>query len=53
LYKLDIINNKINIFEEKIQFSSQYDINEECSIQFPLSTFNELILFEAKVKEKK
>ena len=50
LYKLDNIENRFDILEEKIQPSRHYN-DSEYDIQFPISTFTELINFEEQIKE--
>lgn len=52
LYKLDGIEIKINMLEEKMQFSCHsYDGQDECDIHFPISTLTELISFEDQLQE--
>jgi len=40
--------NMLNVFEEKIQFKYDED-NEECNIQFPLISIQDLTNFEEHV----
>lgn len=51
LYKLDTIENKLEIFQEKIQYQNQSSILQENNIQFPICTLSELILFEEQLQE--
>lgn len=48
LYKLDVIENKVNIVEEKM--TSTY-IDEECNIELPLLSTAQLALFEGQLEE--
>lgn len=52
LYKLDAVENKINILEEKMT-SYSIDMNEKCNIQFPLLSLSELTYFEGQLEEEK
>lgn len=51
LYKLDTIQNKITLLEEKI--SHPINISEESNIQLPISSQEELQLFEDQLEEEK
>jgi len=51
LYKLDTIENKLEIFQEKIQYQNQSSIIQENNIQFPICTLSELTLFEEQLQE--
>lgn len=53
LYKLDTIENKLEIFQEKIQYQNQSSIIQEENIQFPICTLSELTLFEEQLQEMK
>ncbi|XP_071652693.1 uncharacterized protein [Temnothorax longispinosus] len=52
-YKLDIMENRFNMLEEKIQFSCHDFDSQECDIHFPISTVTELISFEDQLQEIK
>lgn len=53
LFKLDTIENKLEIFQEKIQYQNQSSIIQEENIQFPICTLSELTLFEEQLQEMK
>ncbi|XP_011858100.1 PREDICTED: uncharacterized protein LOC105555682 isoform X3 [Vollenhovia emeryi] len=53
LYKLDNIENRINMTEEKMQFSYHTYDNDESDIHFPISTLTELISFEDQLQNTK
>lgn len=50
LYKLDTMQNKINLLEQKI--SHPININEELDIQLPILSQEELQLFEEQLGEE-
>lgn len=50
LYKMDRIDSKLHVFEENIQFKDN-EIGEECNIQFPLISLQELNNFEDQLQE--
>jgi len=52
LYKMDKCENILNVFEEKIQFRDNED-NEECNIQFPLISMQDLTNFEEQLQDSK
>lgn len=45
------MENRINMLDEKMQLSNNLD--EECNVQFPISTFVELMHFEKQLKNIK
>jgi len=49
---MDRCENMLNIFEEKIQFKDNED-NEECNIQFPLISIQDLTNFEEQLQDSK
>lgn len=53
LYKLDVIDNRLNMLEEKMHFSRHSYVSQECDIHFPISTLIELTSFEEQLQEIK
>ncbi|KMQ89708.1 hypothetical protein RF55_10634, partial [Lasius niger] len=50
LYKVERLENILNGFEERIQFRNN-EIDEECDIQFPLVSLQDLTNFEEQLQE--
>lgn len=52
LFKLDTIENKFEILEQKvIQHKNQFCIQENNNIQFPICTLAELTFFEEQLQD--
>lgn len=51
LYKLDTIENKFEILQEKVQYRNQSYIIQNNNIQFPICTLPELTLFEEQLQD--
>jgi len=51
LYKLDTIQNKMNLLEEKMLYPM--NVEDDFNVQFPFSQYEELKLFDEQLNEER